>query len=139
MSFTHCLLTIRELATCWPIFRRTVDTNNLPPLSLSLKTFWATVTSNCSPYATRPLSVLSVCPVCMQRWCIVPNGWMDQDATWYGGRPQPRPHCVRRGPSSHGKGHSSRPPTFRPMSIVAKRSPISETAELWFVNLICDS
>ena len=28
------------------------------------------------------------------------NGWMDQDATWYGGRPRPRPHCVRWGPSS---------------------------------------
>jgi len=26
-------------------------------------------------------------------WC--PNGWMDQDATWYGNRPRPRPHCVR--------------------------------------------
>jgi len=23
------------------------------------------------------------------------NGWMDQDATWYGGRPRPRPHCVK--------------------------------------------
>ena len=23
-----------------------------------------------------------------------PNGLMDQDAIWYGGRPQPRPHCV---------------------------------------------
>ena len=22
-----------------------------------------------------------------------PNGWMHQDATWYGGRPRPRPHC----------------------------------------------
>jgi len=30
-----------------------------------------------------------------------PNGWMDQYATWYGGRPRPRPHCVRWGPSSH--------------------------------------
>ena len=29
-----------------------------------------------------------------------PNGCMDQDATWYGGRPQPWPHCVRWGPSS---------------------------------------
>jgi len=26
---------------------------------------------------------------------IVPNGCMDQDATWYGGRPRPRQHCVR--------------------------------------------
>jgi len=28
-----------------------------------------------------------------------PNGWMHQDATWYGGRPQPRGLCVRWGPS----------------------------------------
>jgi len=32
-------------------------------------------------------------------------------------------------PFPHGKGHST-PPTFRPMSIVAKRSPVSATAEL---------
>jgi len=31
------------------------------------------------------------------------------------------------------KGHGSPPPTFRFMSIVAKRSPISVTAELLFV------
>jgi len=30
---------------------------------------------------------------------VVIKGWMDQDTTWYGGRPQPRPHCVRWGPS----------------------------------------
>ena len=28
---------------------------------------------------------------------LSPNGWMQQDATWYGGRPQP--NCVRWGPS----------------------------------------
>jgi len=33
-----------------------------------------------------------------------PNGWMDQVATWYGGRPQPRPHCFRWGPSSPKSG-----------------------------------
>jgi len=27
------------------------------------------------------------------------NGWMHQDATWYGGRPPPRRLCVRWGPS----------------------------------------
>ena len=32
--------------------------------------------------------------------CLLwPNGWMDEDVTWYGSRPQPRPHCTRRGPS----------------------------------------
>ena len=56
--------------------------------------------------------------------CLLwPNGWMDQDATWYGGRPRSRPHCVRWRPS---------PTSFRPMSIVAKRLPISATAELLF-------
>jgi len=35
--------------------------------------------------------------------CLLgPNGWMDQDGTWHGGRPQPRRLCVR----------PSRPPKF---------------------------
>jgi len=38
-----------------------------------------------------------------------PNDWMDEDATWYGNRPRPRPHCIRRGSSSARKGHSSAP------------------------------
>jgi len=33
------------------------------------------------------------------RYLLRPNGCMDQDATWYGGRPQPRRLCVRWGPS----------------------------------------
>ena len=33
--------------------------------------------------------------------CLLwPNGWMDEEAAWYGSRPRPRPHCTRRGPSS---------------------------------------
>jgi len=44
--------------------------------------------------------------------CLLwPNGWMDEDATWYGSRPWLRPHCIRRGPSCPQKGHSS-PPLF---------------------------
>ena len=54
---------------------------------------------------------------------------MDHDSTWYEGRPRSRPHCVRWRPSTPPrKGHSSG--TFRPISVVAKRSPISATAEL---------
>jgi len=30
---------------------------------------------------------------------LLPNGWMNQDGTWHGGRPQPRQRCVRWGPS----------------------------------------
>jgi len=29
-----------------------------------------------------------------------PNGWMDQDGTWHGGRRWSRPHCARWEPSS---------------------------------------
>ena len=45
--------------------------------------------------------------------CLLwPNGWMDQDSTWHVGRPRPRPHCARWGPSSPPpkRGHS--PPIF---------------------------
>ena len=67
-----------------------------------------------------------------------PNGWMDQDATWYGGR--------RRGPGNNvldgdpapiaERGTAAAPPKFRPMSIVAKGSSISAIAKLSLHNLI---
>jgi len=101
------------------------------------------------------------------------NGYMDHSATWCGGRPPPRPQCVRCGPSSPQRGTAPQfsayvccsqtagwikmplgtelglgagdivldggstqlplkwgaAPTFGPMSIVAKRSSISATAE----------
>jgi len=54
--------------------------------------------------------------------CLLwPNGWMDQDDTWHGGRPQPRRLCVRRGPSPSPKRGRSPLTNFRPISIVAKR------------------
>jgi len=39
------------------------------------------------------------------------NGWMHEDATWYGGRPQPRDFPLDGDP----------PPSHGPMSIVAKQ------------------
>jgi len=43
--------------------------------------------------------------------CLLwPNGCMDEDTTWFGSRPRPRPHCIRQGPNSPWKGHSSSPP-----------------------------
>jgi len=33
-----------------------------------------------------------------------PNGSMDEDATWYGSRPRPRRHCIRRGPALRERG-----------------------------------
>ena len=53
----------------------------------------------------RALPIFGPCLLC-------PNGCMDQDASWYGGRPRPRWYCVRWGPSSQ-KG-SKAAPTFRP-------------------------
>jgi len=46
-----------------------------------------------------PLPIFSPC-------LLWPSGWMDQDATWYGGMPRPRRHCVRWGPSSPKKRHT---------------------------------
>ena len=56
--------------------------------------------------------------------CLLwPNGWMDEDAAWYGSRPRPRPHCTRRGPSSRERGTAA--PSFGPMSIVATVAHLS--------------
>ena len=44
--------------------------------------------------------------------CLLwPNGWMDEDAAWYGSRPRPRPRCTRRDPSSRERGTAA-PPLF---------------------------
>jgi len=42
---------------------------------------------------------------------LSPNGLMHQDATWYGGRPQPRRLCVRWGPSFPSP-KEAQPPIF---------------------------
>ena len=39
-------------------------------------------------------------PVIFGPYLLWPNSCMDQDATWYGGRPRPRRLCVRWGPRS---------------------------------------
>ena len=51
--------------------------------------------------------------------CLLwPNGWMDQDAAWHEGRPQPRRLCVRWGfsPPSH-KGDGASSPIFSPFQL----------------------
>jgi len=48
--------------------------------------------------------------------CLLwPNGWMDQDSTWYAGKSRPRRRCIRWGsqfPPPLKKGHI--PPVFGP-------------------------
>ena len=41
-----------------------------------------------------------------------PNGCMDQDSTWHGGRPQPRRLCVRWGPPPQKGGAAKSPRQF---------------------------
>jgi len=46
-------------------------------------------------------------------YLLQPNGCMDQDATWYGARPQPRRLCVRWRPrSTLPKKEAEPPPQF---------------------------
>jgi len=80
-------------------------------------------------------------PVCLYNVGVLwPNGWMNQDqnATRYVGRH----HCVRWGPSSPIERGTAPLPHSRLMSIVAKRSPFSATADLvssfnYFLLLLC--
>ena len=58
-----------------------------------------------------------------------PNGWMDQDATWYGGRPRPRRHCVRWRLSSPSPKEYT--PNVRPTSIATKRLEASRCHMVW--------
>jgi len=72
----------------------------------------------------RPFA-LSFCPVC-NVGVLWPSAWTDRDKTWhtlcYMGTQLPLPKGVQH-------------PSFRPLSIVAKRSPISAIAELLLLLL----
>jgi len=48
---------------------------------------------------------------------------LDEDATWYGSRPRPRPHRIRRGPIPPRTGHSSRIPLFGPCLLWPRGRP----------------
>ena len=58
-----------------------------------------------------------------------PNGWMDQDASWYEGRPRPRHIVTLFYMETQLIPQRGTAPNFRPMSIVAKWSLISATTE----------
>jgi len=75
-----------------------------------------------------------------QSW---PNGWMYQDTTWYGGRPQPRRHCVRWGLRTHlpsPKGYGGRPQPRRLCGRWGPSSPPGKRAQpppnLWFMSIV---
>jgi len=55
-------------------------------------------------------------PTIFGPYLMWPNGWMDQDATWYGGRPRPRRLCLGWGPSCPlpRKGRGAPSPIFGP-------------------------
>ena len=109
----------------WRHWRTFADPENANPLlghdsvKESTSTFYITQFSG-----DRSPVCLSVCNVGV----LWPNGWMDQDATWYGRKPWPRPHCVRLEHSCPERGTAALQ-TFRPC-LLAKRSSISATAEL---------
>jgi len=77
--------------------------------------FRATVCKTVCPMLSDRCPVLSVMSVC-DVGVLWPNGWMDQDVAWYGGRHRPRPHCVRWAHSSlpPKKGAPQPPPLFYP-------------------------
>ena len=64
-------------------------------------------------------------------YLLRPNGCRDQDATWYGGRTQPRRLYVRWEPSPSTKRGRSLLPNFRIISIVAKRLDESRCHLVW--------
>ena len=94
---------------------------------------WATFISNGSPYATGPLSCLSVSLV----YCGQTVGWSKMSlGTEVGLGPG---NIVLDGDPTSPRKWAHQPLAFRPMSIVAKRSPISTTAELLLYVLSSES
>jgi len=80
--------------------------------------YWATVCKTVLPMLSdRCLSGLTVLSVCNVS-ALWPNGWMDEDETWHGGRPRLWPDCYMGTQLPLPKG--AQPPNFWPISVVAK-------------------
>ena len=113
LSSTHgsaILCVVIRLRLVWSLYCSVVQHSFFHKFSSG---FWApvckTVYSMLPDHCLSVLSCLYVLSVC-DTGVLWPNGWMDQDATWYGGRPHPRPHCFKWWPSSPPpgrKGHSA--------------------------------
>jgi len=74
---------------------------------------WATVCKTVRPMLwNRGLSCLSVLSVMLVYCGQTVGTWMDQDDTWYGGRPRLWPRHVRWEPSSSPKRGTAPPPNF---------------------------
>jgi len=69
-------------------------------------------------------------PICGP-YLLRPNGCRDQDATWYGGTPQPRRVFVRWGPRSPLPNRGQSPTIFGPFIFVTKRLDASRCHLLW--------
>ena len=55
--------------------------------------------------------------------CLLwPNGRMDQDETWHGGRPRPMQHCVRWGDGDPAPPKCGIAPNFRPNVYCGQRA-----------------
>jgi len=61
-----------------------------------------------------------------------PDGWMDQDATWYGYTLSPGHIVLDADPALPPLKGAQQLPSFRPMSVVSKWLSISSTAEHLF-------
>ena len=73
-----------------------------------------------------------------------PKGCIDQDATWYGGRPRPMQHCVRCGPSYlKKKGHTHPYPILAhvycgQMAGWIKKAPLDTAVDLGPGHIVLD-
>ena len=97
--------------------------------------FWRTVTSDGPPYATEPLSCLSCLSV---TYCGQTVGWIKMPL----GRPTevglgPGDIVLDGDPAPPLRKGAQQPPTFRPMSIVAKRGQmVAHLSNCWALVFI---
>jgi len=86
-----------------PNFRPTFVAKRLDASIWHLAWRWALVQATLRYMGTQLPSPIKRQIPNFRPFLLRPNGWMHQDATWYGGRLQPRRLCVRWGPSPYPK------------------------------------
>jgi len=97
-----------HLRTAAPNFRPIYCSQTAGWIMMPLDTeVWPRPRRHCVRWGPSSPSPKSQYPLLFGPCLFWPSGWMDHDATWYGGRSRPRRHCIRWGHSCPRKGYSS--------------------------------
>jgi len=135
------------MGTQLPLPEKKTEPPNFRPMSIVAKRLdrsrwhlawrWASVQATLCEMGTQlPPQKRGRAPQMFGPYLLWPNGWMDQGATWYGGRPRLRRHCVRWRPSSPSPKRGRSLQILDPCLLWPNGCMYQDTTGFWSISIV---